>query len=159
MTTAFITAIAARDHNALVESLAAGVTLHSAVANSPFEGKEVVADVYAGVLEAFDELRVVDEFEAGDTHSFWWEGTMHGRFVGGADRVRLNADGKVREITVLGRPLSGVSTFIGAIGYGFARRRRGPLVARALRIAALPLPLLFAAVEPLTRWIARGRRR
>lgn len=159
MSTPFMTAIAARDHDALVDTLAPDVTLHSAVAISPFEGKEVVADVYAGVLEAFEELHIVDEFQNGDTIAFFWEGRMDGRFVGGADRVRLNADGKVREITVLGRPLSGVSTFVGAIGSGFARRRRGPLVAKVLRVASWPVPLLFGVVEPLARWLAKGRRR
>lgn len=159
MSTTFMQAIAALDHDALVDTLAPDVTLHSAVANSPFEGKEVVADVYAAVLEAFEELHVVDDFEKGDTHSFWWEGRMDGRFVGGADRVRVNADGKVHEITVIGRPLSGVSTFVGAIGSGFAMRRRGPLVAKVLRVAAMPLPLLFAVLEPITRWLARGRHR
>ena len=159
MTTGFITAVAARDHAALVDSLAPDVTLHSAVAVSPFEGKEVVADVYAGVLKAFEELHIVDQFENGDTIAFFWEGRMDGRFVGGADRVRVNPDGKVREITVLGRPLSGVSTFVGAIGSEFARRRRGALVANVLRIAAWPVPLLFTVVEPLSRWLARGKRR
>ena len=68
---------------------------------------------------------MVDEFETGDTHAFFWEGRMEGRFVTGADRLRLNPDGKVREITVLGRPLSGVATFLTGIGPRIARRRRG----------------------------------
>ena len=56
---AFTAAIAARDIDALIASLADDVVLHSAVARSPFEGKEVVADVYRSVLESFEELRIV----------------------------------------------------------------------------------------------------
>jgi ketosteroid isomerase-like protein len=153
---AFTAAIAARDVDALVDSLAPDVVLHSAVAVSPFEGKDVVADVYRSVLESFEELRIVDEFRSGDTHCFWWEGRMDGRFVAGADRVRSDADGRAREITVLGRPLSGVSTFVSAIGLRFGTRRRGPAVGRALRLSALPLPVLFKLLEPITRWLARG---
>jgi hypothetical protein len=157
MTHAFPAAIAARDVNALIDTLAPEVVLYSAVTNTPFEGRELVADTYRSVLESFEELRIVDEFESGDTHAFFWEGRMEGRSVSGADRIRLNADGKVREITVLGRPLSGVATFLTGIGPRLARRRRGNLVARLLRVTALPLPPLLALLDPVTRWILRSR--
>ena len=158
MTThAFPAAIAARDANALIDTLAPDVVLYSAVTGTPFVGREVVADTYRSVLESFEELRIVDEFEGGDTHAFFWEGRMEGRFVAGADRIRLNPDGKVREITVLGRPLSGVATFLTGIGPRLARRRRGGVVATLLRVTALPLPPLLALLDPVTRWILRQR--
>jgi hypothetical protein len=158
MTThAFPAAIAARDANALIDTLAQDVVLYSAVTGTPFVGREVVADTYRSVLESFEELRIVDEFESGDTHAFFWEGRMEGRFVAGADRIRLNPDGSVREITVLGRPLSGVATFLTGIGPRLARRRRGGVVATLLRVTALPLPPLLALLDPVTRWILRQR--
>jgi hypothetical protein len=158
MTThAFTAAIAARDANGLIETLAPDVVLHSAVTGTPFVGREVVADTYRSVLESFEELRIVDEFQGGDTHAFFWEGRMEGRFVAGADRIRLNPDGKVREITVLGRPLSGVATFLTGIGPRLARRRRGGVAATLLRVTALPLPPLLALLDPVSRWILRQR--
>ncbi len=158
MTThAFSAAIAARDANGLIDTLAPDVVLHSAVTETPFVGREVVADTYRSVLESFEELRIVDEFEGGDTHAFFWEGRMEGRFVAGADRIRLNPDGKVREITVLGRPLAGVATFLTGIGARLARRRRGGVAATLLRVMALPLPPLLALLDPVTRWILRQR--
>jgi hypothetical protein len=158
MTThAFPAAIAARDINGLIDTLAPDVVLYSAVTSTPFEGREVVADTYRSVLESFEELRIVDEFDGGDTHAFFWEGRMEGRFVAGADRIRLNPDGTVREITVLGRPLSGVATFLTGIGPRLARRRRGGVVATLLRVTALPLPPLLGLLDPVTRWILRSR--
>jgi SnoaL-like domain len=158
MTThAFPAAIAARDVNGLIDTLAPDVVLYSAVTGTPFEGREVVADTYRSVLESFEELRIVDEFDGGDTHAFFWEGRMEGRFVAGADRIRLNPDGSVREITVLGRPLSGVATFLTGIGPRLARRRRGAMVATLLRVTALPLPPLLGLLDPVTRWILRSR--
>jgi SnoaL-like domain len=158
MTThAFPAAIAARDVNGLIDTLAPDVILYSAVTGTPFEGREVVADTYRSVLESFEELRIVDEFDGGDTHAFFWEGRMEGRFVAGADRIRLNPDGTVREITVLGRPLSGVATFLTGIGPRLARRRRGGVVATLLRVTALPLPPLLGLLDPVTRWILRSR--
>jgi hypothetical protein len=155
MTHAFPAAIAARDERALIETLAPDVTLYSAVTAVPFEGRDLVADTYRSVLESFDELRIVDEFESGDTHAFFWEGRMGGRPVWGADRIRLDGEGKVREITVLGRPMSGVATFLTEIGFRLARRRRGKLVARLLRVSALPLPPMLSLLDPVTRRIIR----
>jgi SnoaL-like domain len=158
MTHAFPAAIAAHDIDALIATLAPDVVLHSAVARPPFEGRDVVADTYRGVLDSFEELRVVDEFENGDTHAFFWEGRIEGRFVAGADRIRVNPDGSVREITVVGRPFSGVATFLTAIGPRVARRRRGDLVATLLRVSALPLPPLFGLLDRVTPWLVRARR-
>jgi SnoaL-like protein len=155
MTHAFPAAIAARDAGALIDTLTPDVTLYSAVTEVPFQGRDIVADTYRSVLESFEELRIVDEFENGDTQAFFWEGRMGGRPVAGADRIRLDADGKVREITVMGRPMSGVATFLTEIGFRLARRRRGKLVARLLRVSALPLPPLLSVLDPVTRRIIR----
>jgi SnoaL-like domain len=155
----FVAAIQARDHPALVEMLAADVVLHAAVTSTPFEGRETVGDVYAAVIESFEEVEVVDEFASGDTHAFFWRGRIDGRFVEGADRFRVDGAGKVREITVTGRPLSGLATFITGIGARFAHRRRGPAVGRIMRLTARPLPPMFAGLDPVTRWLARPPRR
>ena len=151
----FPAAIAARDHAALVDTLAPNVVVHSAVTATPFEGRETVSELYASVIEAFEQVEVVDEFSSGDTHAFFWRGRIDGRFVEGADRMRLDADGRVQEITIVGRPLAGLSTFLSGIGPRFARRRRGDAVARLLRVAALPLGPLFSLLDPVTRWMIR----
>ena len=155
--TRFAGAVEARDIDALVDSLAPDAVLHSAVSGAPLEGREVLADIYASVLESFDELRIVDELQNGSTHAFFWEGRIDGRYVAGVDRVRLDEEGRVREITVLGRPLAGLSTFLTGIGFRFARRRRGRLVGALLRLSARPLGPLFSLLDPVTRWLVRGR--
>jgi hypothetical protein len=151
----FPAAISRRDHDALVETLAPDVVLHSTVTATPFEGRNTVAELYACVIDSFEQIEVVDEFPAGDTHAFFWRGRIEGRFVEGADRLRLDGDGKVREITVVGRPLSGLSTFLTGIGTRFARRRRGDRVAALVRWSALPLGPLFSLLDPVTRWLNR----
>jgi SnoaL-like protein len=157
MNHAFTAAIAARDADALSETLAPDVVLHSAVTLSPFEGAELVTDTYRSVFESFEELRVVDEFDNGDTHAFFWEGRMGGRYVAGADRIRLDAAGKVSEITILGRPMSGVATFVTEIGYRVARRRRGPVPAAVLRLTSRPLPVMLSLLDPVSRRMLRKR--
>jgi ketosteroid isomerase-like protein len=154
----FPAAIERGDHSALVATLAPDVVLHAAATLTKFEGRETVGEVYASVIESFDELEVVDELSSGDTLAFFWRGRMDGRFVEGADRLRLDGAGNVREITVTGRPLSGLATFLTGIGPRFARRRQGPVVAAILKLTAWPLPRLFAMLDPVTRWLARPRR-
>jgi hypothetical protein len=151
----FASAIADRDIDRLVQSLSPDVVVHSAVTASPFRGKDTVSDLYAAVLESFEEVRVVDEFRTDDTIAFFWEGRIDGRFVAGADRARLDAEGKVTEITIVGRPLAGLTTFLTGIGYRFALRRRGRLVATILRVSARPLGPLFSLLDPVSRWLAR----
>jgi len=151
----FPAAISQLDHGALVDTLASDVVLHPAVAETPFEGRETVAELYASVIESFDYVEIVDEFPGEDTYAFFWRGRMDGRFVEGADRLRLDAEGKVREITVVGRPLTGLATFISGIGARFARRRRGRLVGVILRLTALPLAPLFSLLDPVSRWLLR----
>jgi ketosteroid isomerase-like protein len=155
----FAAALAARDIDALVAALAPDAVLHSAITNTPFEGREVLADLYSSLFEAFEELRVTDEFHNGDTHVFFWEGRMDGRYVAGADRLRLDDDGKVRDITIVGRPLTGLATFLTGLGFHFARRRRGRVVARLLRVTALPLAPMFSLVDAIVRWLVSGSRR
>ena len=149
----FAAAISNRDHGAVVDTLAPDVVLHAAVTATPFEGRDTVAELYASVIDAFEYVQVIDEFEAPDAYAFFWRGRMDGRFVEGADRLRLDAEGKVREITVVGRPLSGLAAFLTGIGARFARRRRGNLVATILRLTVLPLAPLFTLLDPLTRWL------
>jgi hypothetical protein len=156
---AFAAAISARDHAALVETLADDVVLHAAVTATPFEGKDTVAELYESVIASFEQLEVIDELTADDTYAFFWRGRMKGRFVEGADRLRFDGGGKVREITVVGRPFSGLATFLTGIGFRFARRRRGRLAAWALKLASLPLPPLFSLLDPVSRWMVGPRRR
>lgn len=154
----FPAAIQARDHSALVSTLAEDVVLHSAVTRTTFDGRETVAEVYASVIESFEMVEVIDEFPGGDTYAFFWRGRIDGRFVEGADRLRMDGAGRVREITVVGRPLSGLATFLTGIGARFAARRRGRLVGALLRLTARPLIPLFATLDPVTRWLSRPPR-
>ncbi len=154
----FVAALAARDHAALVHTLAPDVVLHPPVVLTTFDGRETVGELYAADMESFEEFEVVEELSSGDTYAFFWRGRMEGRFVEGAIRLRLDSAGKVGDITVVGRPLSGLAGFMTGTGPRFARRRRGPVVGAMLRLSWLPLRALYATLEPVTRWVIRGRR-
>lgn len=154
----FTAAVAARDIDALLGTLAPDAVLYSPIVRTPFRGTAMLRDLYLSLFEAFDELDVVDELQSGDTCVFCWEGRINGRHLAGADRLRYGSDGKVVEITIYGRPLHGMVTLLAEMGSGFARRRRGTLVGKLLRLGALPLAPLFALLDPVVRWLQAGGR-
>ena len=144
---AFTAAVAARDIDALADALAPDAVLHSPITNTPFEGREVITDLYLSLFASFEDVHIEDEFEAGDTLAFFWEAKVDGRYVAG----------KVRDITVIARPLTGLAGFLTGAGYHFARRRRGRAVARIMRVTSLPLPPMFSLVDRIVGWLIRGK--
>jgi hypothetical protein len=151
----FTAALEARDVEALVTTLTQDAVLHSAVTGTPFRGRDMLRDVYASLFDSFDDLRVTGEFESGRTQVFFWEGYIRGRYVEGADRLRLDEAGRVAEITIVGRPMTGLAMFVSEIGFHLARRRRGAAVARVLRLTARPLAPLFALLDRIGGWVLR----
>ena len=115
---AFTAALAARDVDALVATLAPDAVLHSAVTDVPFEGRELLRDLYTSLFDTFEELRVTDEFTKGDTLVFFWEGRMDGRFVEGADRVPAQQRGPGAGHHDRGRPA------VRAVGFHHEARNR-----------------------------------
>ncbi len=95
----FVAALQARDHGALVDTLAADVVAHPPVVLTTFDGRETVGELFTADMESFEEFEVVEEFSSGDTYVFFWRGRMEGRFVEGAYRLRLDSAGRVGEIT------------------------------------------------------------
>ena len=154
---AFTAAVSARNLDAVAALLAPDVVLHSPIVRTPFRGREVVVDLYAALFEAFEELEVVEELDDPDSHTFFWKGRMGGRDLEGLDRVAVDDEGRVADITIMARPLVGLAAFLTHMGFAFARRRRGPVAARLLRLSARPLPALFTLLDPVVRWLQRGR--
>ena len=152
---AFTTALATRDIDALMGTLAPEPVLHSAVSGPPFRGREVVRDIYASLFDTFEDLRITDELHDGPTHVFFWEGHIGKRYVAGADRLRTDREGRIHEITIVGRPMTGLAMFISGIGFHLARRRRGLMVARFLRVGTAPLAPMFALLDRMANWFVR----
>lgn len=104
----FRAAVEAFDHEAIVATLADDVTMFSPVAHKPFEGRENVSGVLAAVMSTFTEFRYVDELEGDGTHALVFRAKVGDKDVQGLDHLVHDADGKVRELTVMLRPLSAI---------------------------------------------------
>lgn len=104
----FRAAVESRDHDALTAALAEDVVFHSPVAFTPFAGRESVSGLFTALLDTFEAFEYSDEISEGDTTMLIFNAQVGGKKIQGLDLLRFDDDGKIREFTVMLRPLSGV---------------------------------------------------
>jgi hypothetical protein len=153
---AYRAAFTARDHAALVDMFAPDIVFRSAVTDTPFRGRDEVADLYRVVLEVLTDIEFTDELADGTTQALFWRGWLQGRPLEGVDRFRFDEHGKIREITLMGRPLAGIATLASAIGPRLARRR-GRASSAVARLVTRPLPAMLAFGDSAASRLLRPR--
>lgn len=112
---AFRRAAEAKDFSAIDELLAEDVTFRSPVVFKPYEGREAVAVLLGAVAQVFEDFRYTDQVETGDTATLAFSATVGERKLDGIDLLRFGGDGKVRELQVYVRPLSGINALAEAM--------------------------------------------
>jgi hypothetical protein len=116
---AFKAAVEAEDPDALTDALAEDVVFRSPAVFKPYEGKELVAAILTqGAMKVFEDFRYTDRLEDSDTAVLIFSARVGDRELDGLDRLRFDADGKVRELMVMVRPMSGLN----ALAEAMARR-------------------------------------
>ena len=119
---AFTTAIAAGDPEALTDALADDVVFRSPVVFRAYEGKPVVSAILTeGAMKVFEDFRYVERFEDGDAAALIFKARVGDREVDGLDLLRFDGDGKVAELMVMVRPMSGLNALAEAMGREFER--------------------------------------
>ena len=119
---AFSAAALSRDPTALAAALADDVSFRSPVVFRPYEGRDLVVTILAeGAMRVFEDFRYTDKFENGDSAALVFEATVGDREVQGLDLLRFDDEGKVRELTVMVRPMSGLNALAAAMAERFER--------------------------------------
>jgi hypothetical protein len=114
--TTFERAVEARDPDAIADALAAEVTFRSPVVYRPYEGREAVATVLRAVTRVFEQFEYVQRLEAPDgAVALIFKARVGEREIDGLDLLRLDDDGQVTELTVMVRPLSGITALAEAM--------------------------------------------
>ncbi|MEK6327099.1 MAG: nuclear transport factor 2 family protein [Actinomycetota bacterium] len=114
---AFTSAIAARDPEALTDALADDVVFRSPVVFKAYEGKPLVSAILTeGAMKVFDDFRYVERFEDGDAAALIFKARVGDREVDGLDLLRFDGNGKVAELVVMVRPMSGLNALSEAMG-------------------------------------------
>jgi hypothetical protein len=111
----FRAAVEAKDFDAALELFAEDATLDSPVAFKPFAGVEQVGFVLRAVAETFEDFRYTDEFDAGTSHALIFEARVGDRSVQGLDLIRTDDSGRITNLTVMIRPLSGLTALAEAM--------------------------------------------
>ncbi len=119
---AFRSAVEAEDPEALTEALADDVVFRSPVVFRPYEGKPLVSAILTeGAMKVFEDFRYVEQLEDGDAAALVFSARVGDRQVDGLDLLRFDEDGKVSELMVMARPMSGLNALAEAMGRQFER--------------------------------------
>ncbi|MGD8696303.1 MAG: hypothetical protein PVJ12_04260, partial [Gammaproteobacteria bacterium] len=91
--------------------------LYSPVSFQPFRGKKAIGGLLFVLMEVFEDFRYTDELDAEDgTQALVFQAGVGGRELQGVDLLRFDDTGRIRELTVLVRPMSGLQALMEAVG-------------------------------------------
>ncbi|MFD6415450.1 nuclear transport factor 2 family protein [Streptomyces sp. NPDC060194] len=134
-TDAFRTAVAQHDLAALEELFTEDIVLHSPVKFVPFTGRPAVLGLFGVLLRTFEDLRYVGALdgtvetaagEPADSAVLPFRATIDGRDIHGIDLLQFAPDGRIKEFTVMVRPLSAVQTLGAAVLKGLVEDGLAP---------------------------------
>jgi hypothetical protein len=119
---AFRQAVESEDREALVTALAEGVRFRSPVVFRTYEGRDLIGTILTeAAMNVFEDFRYVEQLEDGEVATLIFTARVGDRKLDGLDMLRFDGDGKVAELTVMVRPLSGVNALAEAMGAQFER--------------------------------------
>lgn len=105
---AFRAAAEAKDFAAASELFADDVTFRSPVVYKPYEGREALLVLLGAVVQVFEDFRYLEQVETGGTAALVFEARVGDKSVQGVDILRFGSGGRIEEMTVMVRPMSGM---------------------------------------------------
>ena len=111
----FRAAAEAKDFSAVDELFSEQVVFRSPVVFKPYEGREAISVLLAAVVQVFEDFRYVDQVETGDTAVLVFSARVGDREVDGVDILRFDSEGRIRELMVMVRPMSGMNALAEAM--------------------------------------------
>jgi hypothetical protein len=111
----FRAAAESKDFSAIDELFAEDVTFRSPVVFKPYEGRDAVAMILGAVVQVFEDFRYTDQVETDETATLAFSARVGDRELDGIDLLRFDPDGRVRELAVYVRPMSGVNALAEAM--------------------------------------------
>ena len=114
---AFRRAIESHDLDRLLSVFREDAVLHSPITFQPFEGKAAIRRLLAIIFEVFQDFRYTDELDSADgmTKILVFRTKVKNRDAEGIDMVRFDADGLVRDLTVMVRPRSSMEALLAEV--------------------------------------------
>jgi hypothetical protein len=127
------------DLEAVLDAFAPDAVLRSPLTSRfAFSGRPQIEAAMSVVMKVLEDLRYTDELVSGDRAVLVATARVKGRELEMVDHLRLDEQGKIRELTVFFRPFPVVAVAMHAIATGLgARKGKG----MALVLSALTQPL------------------
>lgn len=113
---AFKAAAEAKDFGAAEELFSPDVVFRSPAVFKPYEGIDALRVLLGTVVQVFEDFRYLDQVETGDTAVLVFEARVGEKQLNGVDVLRFGADGKIAEMMVMVRPLSGLTALAEEMG-------------------------------------------
>jgi SnoaL-like domain len=153
------TTIESGDLEGFLALLSADVVLRSPIsARAEFRGHGEMRELMAGVFATIEGIRYYEEHVGEGARTLFYRGRVGSQEIEEACRIRFDEAGRIDELTLWIRPMSGLTALAAALGPRLARprgRTRSALVAAA----AKPLAWLTAAADrPLIKLVRGGGR-
>ena len=111
----FRAAAEAKDFSRLEELTAEDVSFRSPVVFKPYQGRETLRALLSAVVQVFEDFRYVDQVETDRTAVLLFKARVGDRELDGADVLRFDGQGRIAELMVMVRPMSGVQALAEAM--------------------------------------------
>jgi hypothetical protein len=105
---AFRLAAETKDFSRVDELFAEDAVFRSPVVFRPYEGRDAIKVLLEAIVQVFEDFRYLEQVETGDVAVLMFEAMAGDRQVQGVDILKFGGDGRVVEMTVMLRPMSGL---------------------------------------------------
>jgi hypothetical protein len=113
---AFRRAAEAKDFSQREELFSPDIVFRSPAVFKPYSGLDALGVLLGAVAAVFEDFRYLDQVETGDTAVLVFEARVGEKQVNGVDVLRFGGDGRIAEMMVMIRPLSGLNALAEEMG-------------------------------------------
>lgn len=113
---AFKAAAEKKDFEAASELFAEDVTFRSPFVHTPYEGLDAIKFILGNVVEVFENFGYIGHTETDDLAVLMFKANVGDRELQGVDILTYNSEGKIAEMTVMVRPMTGLQAVADQMG-------------------------------------------
>lgn len=112
---AFTSAVESWDRDAIGAALADEVTFRSPVVFKPYDGRDATLAVLDAVSRVFEDFTYIDRIEGERTAALIFRARVGDRDVEGLDHLTFDDEGRITELRVMVRPMTGMQALAEAM--------------------------------------------
>src|SRR3954453_18650097 len=112
---AFRAAAESKDFSAIDDLFTDDVTFRSPVVFKQYEGRDAVAMLLGAVSQVFEDFRYTDHLETGGSAALCFSAKIGERELEGIDLLHFDGEGRINDMAVYVRPMSGVHALVEAM--------------------------------------------